>query len=321
MLRYVLFPMFWFLVSYSLCSAQVYPSRPVTIVVPYTPGSTPDVEARLVSGKFAETLGVPVVVENRTGAAGNIGTAYVAKSRPDGYTILTAAIGLLSINKWLYRSLPYDMENDFAPVTNIGTFTNTVVVSPDVKASNLRELIALAKARPGSLFFGSSGAGTTIHLCGEMLKSASGIDIVHSPYRGSPEVLQDLMTGRIQIMCSNTMSIVPHVKAGKLRAIAVTSRTRDPFLPDVPTMEEAGVPGFEVTAWVGFAVPAATPKAIVQKINRDMVKVIRDPSITQRLTALGVTVIADSPEEFSSFVAAESAKWRKAVSDARVQID
>ncbi len=321
MLRYVLFPMFWFLMSYSLCNAQSYPVRPVTIVVPYTAGSGPDVEARLVSGKFSEALGVPVVVENRTGAAGNIGTAYVAKSKPDGYTILTAAISLLSINEWLYKSLPYDMENDFAPVTNIGTFTNTIVISPDVKASNLKELIALAKAKPGSLFFGSSGAGTTHHMCGEMFKSSSGIDIMHSPYRGSPEALQDLMTGRIQIMCSNTMSIVSHVKAGKLRPIAVTTRTRDPFLPDVPTMEEAGMPGFEVTAWVGFAVPAATPKTIVQRINRDMVKAIRDPAVTQRLTTLGVTVIADSPEEFSSFIAAESAKWKKVVSDARVQID
>lgn len=300
--------------------AQTFPTRPITIVVPYAPGGTNDIMARAVAGKMSSSIGQPVIVENRPGAGGNLGAAHVAKSEPDGYTILTASVGVYSINKWMQK-LPYDPEKDFAPITNGGSVPNMLIVHPSVPANNVQELIALAKANPGKVNFASMGSGTTGHLSGEMFRQRAGIDIVHVPYKGSAPALKDLLGGQVQIMFDNMPTALKLVESGKVKGLAITSIRPSPLAPNIPTLDAAGLPGFDVTAWFGFAAPAGTPRPVIERLNAEMVKALRDPMVSENLSKLGMSIIADTPEQFAQYMAAETTKWKQVVERSGVKID
>ena len=304
-----------------MAAAQGFPSRPITIVVPFPPGSTSDLLPRAIAPHLSQSLGVPVIVENRPGAGGTLGASLVAKGEASGHTVLMAPSAILATNQWLYKEMPFDPQKDLAPVINAATTPNMMVVHPDVSASNLRELIAMAKAKPGSLTFASGGSGTTSHLCGELLKTTAHVDLVHVPYKGPAPAVQDLLGGRVTLMCDNFSNVIPHVRSGRLRAIALTALQRHPQAPEVPTANESGLPGFEVNNWYGFAVPAATPKPAIQKLNAEIARALRTPTVKERLDALGLSVVADSPEEFARFVAAESTKMRELVRASGARVD
>jgi tripartite-type tricarboxylate transporter receptor subunit TctC len=305
----------------AIALAQAFPSRQITIVVPYSPGSTSDLIPRAIAPLMSQSMGVPVVVENRPGAGGNVGAAAVAKGEPSGHTLLMAPSAILATNKWLYKEPGYDPQKDLAPVINAATTPNLWVAHPDVPVKNMADVIALAKAKPGSLSFASGGAGTTSHLCGELLKTTAHIDMVHVPYKGPAPAVQDLLGGRIQLMCDNFSNVITHVRNGKLRAVALTALKRHPQAPDVPTADESGLPGFEVSVWYGFAVHAATPKPAVQKLNSEISAALRSPQVTERLQALGLTIVADSVENFARFVATESEKMRRLVQQSGARVD
>ena len=305
----------------SLALAQPFPAKPVTLVVPFPPGSSSDLIPRALAPLLSQALGVAVLVENRPGAAGSIGAAQVAKAAPDGHTLLMTPTGVLAINQWLYQDLPYKPEKDFVPVVNAGTTPNLLVVHPALPAANLKELIELARAKPNSLSYASGGNGTTSHLCGEVLKFTAGIDLVHVPYKGPAPAHQDLLAGRVPLMCDNLSNVLPHVRAGRLRAIALTAPLRHRQAPDIPTAGESGLPGVDVGVWYGFVAPAGTPAPIVDKLNAEFVKALRTPAVTERMEALGLTVVADSPGHFAQFIAAESAKWHKLVQASGARVD
>jgi tripartite-type tricarboxylate transporter receptor subunit TctC len=305
----------------SITLAQGFPARPITVVVPFPPGSSSDLIPRALAPLVSQSLGVAVVIENRPGAAGSIGAAQVAKAAADGHTLLLTPTGVLAINQWLYKALPYKPEKDFAPIVNAGSTPNLLVVHPSVPAANLKELIALAKAQPNSLSYASGGNGTTSHLCGEVLKFTAGIDIVHVPYKGPAPAHQDLLAGRVPMMCDNLSNVLPHVRAGRLRAIALTAPKRHPQAAEVPTAEEAGLPGVDVGVWYGIVAPAGTPAPVVEKLNAEFVKALRAAPVTERMEALGLSVVADSPEHFAQFIGAESAKWRKVVEASGARVD
>jgi len=304
-----------------LAAAQAFPARQVTIVVPYSPGSTSDLIPRAIAPHLSQSMGVPVVVENKPGAGGNVGAAAVAKGETSGHMLLMAPSAILATNQWLYQQPGYDPQKDFTPVINAATTPNLWVAHPDLPVKNIQDVIALAKAKPGSLSFASGGAGTTSHLCGELLKSTAGIDMVHIPYKGPAPAVQDLLGARVQLMCDNFSNVITHVRSGKLRAIALTSLKRHPQAPDVPTADESGLPGFEVSVWYGFAVSSATPKPVVQKLNAEISAALRSPQVTERLQALGLTIVADSVESFARFVAAESEKMRRLVQVSGARVD
>jgi tripartite-type tricarboxylate transporter receptor subunit TctC len=313
----------WIFAGLTFCTganAQLFPSKPITIVVPYAPGGTNDIMARAVAGKMSESIGQSVIVENKTGAGGNIGAAYVAKAAPDGYTILTASVGVYSINKWMQK-LPYDPEKDFAPITNGGSVPNMLIVNPSVPVKDVGELIAFAKANPGKVAFASMGSGTTGHLSGELFRQMTHADLLHVPYKGSAPALQDLLGGQVQLMFDNMPTAIKLAQSGKVKGLALTSLQPHPLAPGVPTLDQAGLKGFDVTAWFGFAAPAGTPKPVIDKLNAEMVKALRDPMVSQSLTKLGVTIIADSPEHFAAYMAAESKKWREVVQRAGIKLD
>ena len=297
-----------------------FPSRPITIVVPYAPGGTNDIMARAVAGKMQESIGQSVVVENKPGAGGNIGAAHVAKSAPDGHTILTASVGVYSINKWMQK-LPYDPEKDFAPITNGGSVPNMLIVHPSVPVKDVRELIAFARANPGKVAFASMGSGTTGHLSGELFKQLANADILHVPYKGSAPALQDLLGGQVQLMFDNMPTAIKLAQSGKVKGLALTSLQPHPLAPGVPTLDQAGLKGFDVTAWFGFAAPAGTPKPVIDRLNAEMVKALRDPVVSENLTKLGVTIIADTPEHFAAYMASESKKWKEVVQRAGIKLD
>jgi tripartite-type tricarboxylate transporter receptor subunit TctC len=266
-------------------------------------------------------MGVPVVVENKPGAGGNVGAAAVAKGESSGHTVLMAPSAILATNQWLYKQPGYEPQKDFTPVTNAATTPNLWVAHPDLPVKSIGDVIALAKSKPGSLSFASGGAGTTSHLCGELLKTTAGIDMVHVPYKGPAPALQDLLGGRVQLMCDNFSNVITHVRNGKLRAIALTALKRHPQAPDVPTADESGLPGFEVSVWYGFAVPSATPRPVVQKLNAEIGAALRDPAVSGRLQSLGLAIVADSAEDFARFVAAESEKMRRLVQASGARVD
>jgi tripartite-type tricarboxylate transporter receptor subunit TctC len=296
-----------------MAQAQAFPARQVTVVVPYLPGGTNDIIARTLAPKLSEAFGQPVVVENKPGAGGNLGAALVAKSKPDGHTLLMASVGVLAINKWLYKDMGFDSDKETVPIANMGSVPNMLLVHPSVPVSNLKELVALAKAKPNSINFASMGTGTTGHLCGEMFKMAVGIQATHVPYKGSAPALQDLLAGTVQMMFDNLPTALPRAKSGQLKGLAVTSLKRNALAPDVPTMDEAGVPGYEATAWFGVVAPAGTPKPAIDRLNAEFVKALRDPQNAQRLESQGLAISGDTPEQFGAYIAAESQKWRKVV--------
>jgi tripartite-type tricarboxylate transporter receptor subunit TctC len=301
--------------------AQQFPSRQITVVVPYSPGSTSDLLPRAIAPLMSQSLGVPVVVENRPGAGGNVGAAIVAKGEASGHTLLMAPSAILATNQWLYKQLGYDPQKDFTPVTNAATTPNMWVAHPDAPVKTMAEVVSLARSRPGALAFASGGSGTTSHLCGELLKTTAKVDMLHVPYKGPAPALQDVLAGRVQLMCDNFSNVIPHVRSGRLKAVALTALRRHPQAPEVPTADESGLPGFEVGVWYGFAVPSATPATAVKRLNAEMAKALRNPQVAERLGQLGLAIVADSQEHFAKFVAAESEKMRKLVEVSGARVD
>jgi tripartite-type tricarboxylate transporter receptor subunit TctC len=302
-----------------LCSA--FPDRPVRFVIGFTPGGPSDILARALGQKLAERWGQQVVIENRPGAGGNLAAEAVAKSAPDGYTWLLGNNSTLATNHALYRKLPYDPVKDFAPVALVAVQPNILVLHPDVKADSVMELVSLAKQNPGKLNYASSGAGAAAHLAGELFKTMAKVDIVHVPYKGAQPALTDLIAGQVQLMFATSASVIPYMKAGRLRALAVTTAQRSPAVPELPTVSEAGLSGFEATTWHGVVIPAATPPALVQKLNQDINAVLKEKELSERLAGLGAEVLTGSPRDFADYIAREIPKWTKVVKDSGARAD
>ena len=301
--------------------AQTYPNRPVRLVVPFPAGGTTDILARAIAQKLSESLGQSFVVDNRPGAGGNIGSDVVAKSAPDGYTLLMGTVGTHAINPGLYPKMPYDHVKDFAPVVLVAGVPNVLVVNPNVP---VKTVVALAKDKPGSINFASSGSGTSIHLSGELFKSLTGTQITHVPYKGSSPALTDLIGGQVQIMFDNLPSAMPHIKGGTLRAIALTSSKRAPALPDLPTIAESGIPslaGFEASSWFGIFAPAGTPREVVTRINAEANRALQSPEMKEKLLAQGAEAVGNTPEYFADYIRAETTKWAKVVKDSGAKVD
>ena len=296
-----------------------YPTRPIRIVVAYTPAGTTDILARIIGQKMNEAWGQPVIIDNRPGANGNIGTEYAAKAQPDGHTFLMTTAGPHGINPSLYRKLGYDAVKDFAAVSLVALVPNVLVVNNSLPVKDVKGLIAYAKANPGKLSYGSPGAGSTAHLSAELFKSMTGTSIVHVPYKGSAGVLSDVMGGQIALTMDNLPPYLPQIKAGKIRALAVTPVKRSPALPDVPTVAEAGVPGYVSSAWFGLVAPAAAPKDVINKLSVETARILQLPDIKPRIADLGAEPIGSTPEQFSAHIKAEIAKWAKVIKDASVE--
>ena len=295
--------------------AASYPTKTIRLIVPFAPGGSNDIMARLVGQNFTESMGQQVVVDNRAGASGIIGTDIAAKAPPDGYTILMMSL-TLAVNPSLFKKLPYDTEKDLAPVTLVASAPLLLVVHPSVPATSLKDLIAHAKANPGKLNFGSGGQGTTPHLAGEMLKTMAGVQMTHIPYKGGGPALADLVGGQIQLMLENIPSTLPFVKSGRLRALAVSGLARSPLAPDVPTLDQAGLKGYEIVGWNGLFVPAGTPGTIVARLHAETVKALSHPTTKERLATLGAEGVGNTPGQFAAFVKAEIGKWAKVVKEA-----
>ncbi len=301
--------------STTFVHALDYPSRPLRLIVPTAPGGGTDFTGRLVAAKLSESLGQQVVVENRGGGGGSVGADNAAKSTPDGYTLLLGSIATHAVNPALYKKLPYDHIKDFAPVSLIGTVPNALVVHPSVPAKSVQEFIAYAKANPGKINYGSSGVGSPPHLSMELLRSLTGINLVHVPYKGAGPALADLLGGQVQAMCTSLAGLINFIKSGRVRALGVTTAKRNPQLPDVPTIVESGIPGYEVTIWYAVFAPVATPRAIVQKLNTEMVKALNSPEMKERMALQGMDPAPSTPAELAAFVKVETAKWAKAAKD------
>ena len=298
-----------------------YPNKTITVISPFALGGTSDFAGRLVTMKLAETLGWRIVLEAKPGANGQIGTDYVAKSAPDGYTLVLGPSSTHAINPALFKNLPYDLQRDFVGITMLGATANIIAVNPVTPANNLRELIAYAKANPGKLAFSSPGAGTSVHLTGEVLKDMAGIDLLHVPYKGSGPSMAAVLGGEVQVLVENISAAVPNVKAGRLRPIAVTSLKRQPALPDVPTMDEAGLPGFEMLAWFSLFAPAATPKDIVQRLNTEVNKVLNMPEIREQMQSRALFPRPMTLEQFSTVWKRDMDKYAAIVKKAKITIE
>jgi tripartite-type tricarboxylate transporter receptor subunit TctC len=301
-------------------SAQSYPSKPIKIVVPYPPGGFNDTLGRTLAAKFTEAWGQPAVVENKPGANTLIGSDYVAKSPPDGYTLLIVAFPF-AVTPSLIKNMPYDTVKDFAPVVLAAQSPNLLVVNPSLPVKSVGELIALAKAKPNSLSYASTGNGSSNHISMELFKSLAGVQIVHIPYKGSAPAVTDLLGGQVHLMFDNVPNVLPHVKAGKLTALAQTGTKRSPLISDIPTVAEAGVPGYEVTVWFGLVAPAGTPREVVQKLNAETLKILAMPDVRDRFLAQGVEPAGGTPEQFAEHIRAQMAKWSKVVADAGVKAE
>ena len=301
-------------------SAQTYPTKPIRIVAPSTPGDAPDVIARLVAERLTAALGQQVVVENRPGAGGVVGSEIVAKSAPDGYTLIMGNAGSHGINAAVYRKLPYNILQDFAPISQIAVAPNVFVVNPDLPVKTIPELIAYAKARPGQLSYASGGNGSSSHMSMELLKSMAGIDVVHVPYKGSSPALTDVIGGQCAVMSVNMPPAVPHVKAGKLRALAVTTRARASSMPELPTVGET-LPGYETVAWFGVLAPAGTPKDIVNRLSAELARIAKSPEMRERLGGMGAEPVGGTPEEFGAVMARDIAKWTTLAKSVGITID
>ena len=300
--------------------AQTWPTRPIKLVVPFAAGGTTSILGRAMADKLAPLLGQPVVVDNRPGAGGNVGMDAVAKSEPDGYTLLMGPIGL-AINPALYNKMSFDPIRDLAPIGLYAGVPNLLVVHPSVPAQSLKELIALFKANPGKYNYASNGNGTSSHLAAEMLKSSAGVDIVHIPYKGGAPAMADLLAGQVTMLFDQMPAVLPQVKGGKVRALGVSSAQRSAAAPEVPSLAEAGLPGFDMTVWFGLLAPAGTPPAVLQRVNAEMGKVLQDPEFRTFLAGLGVSPLGGSPEAFASFIQAETQRWAQVVKASGARID
>ena len=290
-----------------------YPSKPIRFIVPYVPGGAADIVGRAVAQRFSERFGVPLIVDNRAGAGGNLGTELAAKSTPDGHTILMGNVGPLSISVSLYKKLPYNPLTDLAPVSLMVIYPNVLVVHPGVAAKSVSELVTLAKARPKQLAFASAGTGSSTHLAAELLKSMAGIDMVHIPYKGGGQAVVDVMAGQVQLYFSSMLGALPHVKSGKLRALGVTSAKRSRATPDLPTIAESGFPGYEAVNWLGLLAPARTPAAIIARLNGEIVKIFSQPDVEERLAAQGGEAQTNTPAQFAEHIQSEIRKWSRVI--------
>ena len=293
--------------------AQHWPQKPIRLIVPFTAGGGTDIAARVVSRKLAETLGTTIVIDNRGGAGGTIGVELAARAAPDGYTLVLGYIANVAIAPSLVAKLPYDPVKDYAPVTLLATAPNIIVVHPSVQVRTMKELIALSKAKPKSINFSSAGVASVGHLTGELFNTALGADLQHVPYKGSAQGVIDLLAGQIQMLIGGMSSVMPHIKAGRLRAIAVTGAQRSTAVPEVPTVAESLMPGFEATAWYGALAPAGTPPAITARLQGEFAKALAAPDVKQRLDNLGYVIVANTPAEFAAYIKTEIAKWAKVV--------
>ena len=298
-----------------------YPAKAVRIVVPFAPGGSTDIFARLVAERLAAALGQAVMVENRAGAAGNIGAEAVARATPDGYTLLMATTGVMAINNALYRNMTYDAAKDLEPVVFIASITNVLIVPADSPARSVAELIALARREPGRLSFASSGAGSSTHMSGELFKSLTNTDILHIPYKGSGQAMPDLISGRVSMMFENMPGAVSQIKAGKLRALAVTGLQHSSAMPELPTVAEAGVPGYESLSWSGIAVAAGTPRALIERLNRDINSILATSEMRQKLAEQGADAMGGSPEAFAAHVRAEREKWSRLIRENNIVVN
>ena len=301
-------------------STGAYPTRPVRIVVPQSPGASTDMTARFIAQRLTPALGQSVIVDNRPGAGSLIGTEVVAKSTPDGHTLLVVAASL-TLNPVLHKNLGYDPVRDFAPITQLSSFPNMITVHPSVPVKSVKDLIALAKAKPGSLNYGSSGTATGTHLSAELFKHMTGTEMVHVPYKGGGPAVQALLGAQVHLNFATVSSVLPHVKAGKLRGLAVTTAKRSAVLPDVPTIAEAGVPGYDHGPWNGFLAPAKTPRAVVARLNEETVRILNSPETRQFFLSEGAEPVGNKPEEFAAVIKSEIAKWAKVVQAAGIKAD
>lgn len=307
------------LLGVTFAAAQPYPNRPIRIVAPFPAGGGLDLVSRALGQRLSTVLGQTVIIDNRAGADGMIGTEQVARAMPDGYTLLISSTGPMVINPGLNLKMPYDTLKDFAPITLVVVQPMCLVVHPSLPVKSVKELVALAKARPGQLNYGSGGIGNGAHLAGELFRSATGIDIVHIPYKGAAPAVVDLLAGQVHMMLNSIPVLLPHIRAAKLRALAVGNRNRMAILPEVPTMQEAGVAKFDANSWYGFFAPAGTPKEIVGRLNAESAKILRGQEMRDFLSPQGAEPIGNSPEEFSAHIKAELAKWAQAVKAAGVK--
>jgi tripartite-type tricarboxylate transporter receptor subunit TctC len=301
--------------------ADTFPSRTVKLVVPFPPGGPLDATGRAIAQKLTEAWGQSVIVENKPGAGGNIGADYVAKSAPDGYTVVMGALSTHAVNPSLYPKMPFDAQRDFAPITLVAITPNVLVVNPSLPVHSVKELIAYAKANPGKLSFGSGSIGSAGHLAGELFKVDAGVDMVHVPYKGAAPAMQGLLAGDTQLMFDNLASAMSQVKAGKLRALAVTTAERSKLVSDLPTMAEAGVPGFDISTWYGLLAPAGTPPDVIAKWNADVTKILSAPEMRERLATQGAEAAPDSPADFAKFIASELVKYAKIVKASGAKVD
>jgi tripartite-type tricarboxylate transporter receptor subunit TctC len=301
--------------------AAEYPTRPVTLVVAFTPGGPSDVLSRIIGKRLNEILHQPFIIENRPGSGGNIAAEQVAHAAPDGYTLLMGNNSILATNAALYKKLAYNPDKDFIPISLIGTQANILVVNPNVPANSMAELIALAKARPGELNFASSGFGAAAHLAGELFKTEAKINIVHVPYKGAAPALQDVLAGHVQMMFATAASVIGLIKNGRVRALAVTTPKRTSLLPDLPTVSELGIKGFDATTWHGLVAPAGTPKEAIDILSFATVEALKDPATQKSLIDLGVDIVGDSPKEFEAYIKAEIPKWTAVVNQSGAQIE
>ena len=302
-------------------SADRYPDRPIHFVVPYPAGGPLDTVARLTAQKVAADLGQPIVVENRPGAGGNIGAEYVARAAPDGYTLLLGAVATHAINPTLYAHIPYDAQRDFEPVTQLASTPNVLIVNPSLPVHNVREFVAYAKAHPGTLNFGSGSTGSAGHLAGELFKRMAGIDMTHVPYKGAAPAMTDLIAGQVQLMFDNLASALTQIKAGKVRALAVTTAKRTPLAPDLPTIAESGLPGFDINTWFGLFVPAKTPQPIVLRLHDEFVKALNAPDVREKMLALGAEPVGNTPAQFAAYIRSESEKYAKVIQASGAKVD
>ena len=310
----------------AVCSAAAgaqtpYPAKPVRLVVPFPAGGPTDIVSRAIAPKLSEALGQSVVIDNRAGAGGVAGTDQVAKAAPDGYTLLMGTIGGLAVAMSLQPNLTYDTLRDLAPITQAVTVTNILVVHPSLPAKTVKELLAIARAHPGRLNYGSSGAGTVTHLAGELLKMMAKVNIVHIPYKGGAPALTALLSGEVGLSFENGLIVTPHIRSGKVRALAVTGAQRSKLAPELPTIAEGGLPGYNASGWYGLLAPAATPKEIVSRLNSEVVRILRMPDIVERLSSQGAEPVGNTPEQFRAFIRSEIDKWAKLVKAANMKVD
>ena len=301
--------------------AQPYPAKPIRFVVPYPAGGPLDTVARLLGQKVAESVKQPVVVENKPGAGGNIGADFVAKSSPDGYTILMGAVATHAINPSLYTNVPYDPVRDFAPITQVASTPNVLVVNPTLPVKSVAELIAHARGNPGKLNFGSGSTGSAGHLAGELFKSLARVEMTHVPYKGAAPAMQDLIGGRIELMFDNLASAKAQVAAGRVRALAVTTARRSPLVPDLPTIAEAGLPGFDISTWFGVFAPAGTPREALERLHAEFARALAAPEVREKMLALGAEPVGNRPEEFAAFIRAEAEKYARVIKASGAKAD